>query len=91
MRRRVDPETLGDFRAMLARLEIVAAKQIRRVAEQPRTHRVALAGDRVGTGARPADVAGHQRQVDDRLRRADPFVALVDAHRPPERSRAGPS
>ncbi len=76
--------------------EVVAAEQVRRVAEQPRAHRVALAGDRVGPGARPADVAGHQGQVDDRLRRAHALVALVDAHRPPERDalalvdRAGP-
>ena len=48
--------------------EVVAAEQVGRVAEQPRAHRVALAGDRVRAGARPADVAGQQREVDDRLR-----------------------
>ena len=50
--------------------EIVAAEQVRGVAEQPRTHRVALAGDGVRAGAGPADVAGHQREIDDGLRRA---------------------
>ena len=65
--------------------EVVAAEQVGRVAEQPRAHRVALAGDRVGAGAGAADVAGHQREVDDRLRGAHALVALVDAHRPPER------
>ena len=85
MRDSVDAQDAGDLRAMLGVREVVAAEQVRRVAEQPRAHRVALAGDRVRAGARPADVAGHQRQVDDRLRGADALVALVDAHRPPER------
>ena len=65
--------------------EVVAAEQAGGVAEEPRAHGVALAGDRVGAGAGPPDVAGHQRQVDDRLRQAHRLVALVDAHGPPER------
>ena len=70
---------------MLGIGEIVSAQQVRGVAEQSRAHRVALAGDGVGAGARSTDVAGHQRQIDDRLGRAHPLVTLVDSHRPPER------
>ena len=82
----VDVEHVGHFAAIDRIREVVPAEQIRRVAEQPRAHRVALAGDRVGAGAGPADVAGHQRQVDDRLGGAHGLMALVDAHRPPERN-----
>ena len=31
----------------------------------------------------PADVAGHQRQVDGRLGGFHPLMALIDPHRPP--------
>ena len=57
------------------------------LAEQPRAHRVALSGDRVRARARPPHVAGDQGQVDQALGSPRPFVALVDAHRPPERYR----
>ena len=67
------PSMPATLLAMLGIGEVVPAEQVGRVAEQPRAHRVALAGDRVRAGAGPADVAGHQRQVDDRLRGADPL------------------
>ena len=87
--RRVDAQDAGHLGAVLRVGEIVAAEQVGGVAEQPRAHGVALAGDGVGAGARPADVARHQGQVDDRLRRAHALVPLVHAHRPPERHPPG--
>ena len=80
-----DAEDAGDLGAVVGVGEVVAAEQVGGVGEEPRPHRVALAGDRVRPGPGPADVAGQQREVDDRLRGADPLVALVHPHRPPER------
>ena len=80
----VEVENSRHLAAMLRVQEVMSAEQIRRVAEQPRAHRVALAGDGVRAGAGPPDVAGHQREIDDGLRGARSFVALVHAHRPPE-------
>ena len=70
--------------------EVAASEQVRRVREEPRAHRVALAGDRVGPGPRPADVAGHQGQVDRGLSSLDALMALVYPHRPPERDPLAP-
>ena len=83
-------EQRGDLGAVGGVGEVAPAQQVRRVREEPRAHRVALAGDRVGPGPRPADVAGHERQVDGGLRRLDPLVALVHPHRPPERDPLAP-
>ena len=58
---RVDAQDAGDLFAMPGIFKVVSAEQIRRVAEQPRAHRVALASDAVGSGAGATDVAGHQR------------------------------
>ena len=74
----------GDFVAVRRIAEVVPAEEIRRVREQARTHRVALAGDGVRTGAGSADVSGHQREIDDGLGGASGFVALIHAHGPPE-------
>ena len=70
---------------MLGVGKVATAQQVRGVAEQPRAHRIALAGDRVGAGSRPADIAGEQCEIDDALGDARAFVTLVDSHRPPER------
>ena len=83
--RRVDAENAGDFFAMLRVEKIVTAEQIRRVGKKPRAHRVALSGDRVRAGPGASDVPRHQREIDDRLRRARGLVALIHAHRPPKR------
>ena len=82
----INAEDACDFLSVLIVSEIVAAQQICRVAEKPRAHRVALPGDRVRTGPWPPNVAGHQREIDDRLSCPDSLVALVDSHRPPERN-----
>ncbi len=81
---RGDRSTIGGVR------EIATTQQVGRVREQSRAHRVALAGDRVGPGPRPADAAGQERQVDRRLGRLHPLMALVHPHRPPERDSLGP-
>src|SRR5690606_15354005 len=79
---------LGDLLAMLGILKIMPAEQTGRVAKEPRAHRVALAGDRVGSRPRPADVAGHQSEIDETLCGPHALITLVDAHRPPERNAA---
>ena len=79
-----NPENLRHFVAMLGVLEIAPAEQVRRVAEQPRAHRVALSRDRVRARARAADVSREQGEIDQRLSDANAFVALVDAHGPPD-------
>src|SRR5262245_97823 len=73
---------------MLRVLETPSAEQRSRIRKKTRTHRIALAGDRVRAGSGPADVAGEQREIDERLRDARGLVALVHAHRPPERNGA---
>ena len=90
MRLRIDAQQIGDLSAVRFVGEIVPAQEIGRVAEQPRSHRIALAGDAVGPGSGPADVSGHQGQIDNRLGRADALMRLVDAHRPPERHPLAP-
>ncbi len=79
-----DLEHAGDLGAMVGVGEVVSAEEVGGVREQPRAHRVALAGNRVGSGAGSAHIAGHQCQVDDCLGGFHPLMALVDAHRPPE-------
>jgi len=64
---------------MVCVCEIVSTQQVRGVAEQPRAHRVALAGDGVGSRAVLANVARHEGEIDDALGRPDPLMALVDA------------
>ena len=76
----------GNFLAMLGLGEIVAADQVGRVAEEARAHRIALAGDGIRSRAGPPNVPGHQRQIDDGLRRAGGLVPLIHPHRPPERN-----
>ena len=80
-----NPQNGSDLFPMLGVEKIVTAEKISRVGEQARAHRVALAGDGIRAGAGPADVAGHQREIDDCLGGAGGFMALVYAHRPPER------
>ncbi len=58
--------------------------EVGRVGEQTGPHRVALSRDRVGPGARTADVAGHERHIDDGLRCACGLMPLIDSHGPPE-------
>ena len=74
----------GDFVAVVGVGEIMAADEAGDVRKEARAHGVALAGDAVRAGAGAADVAGHEREVDDGLGGAGGFVALVDAHGPPE-------
>ena len=71
---------------MLGFHEIATTDQARDIRVEARPHRVALAGDAIRAGAGLADVARHQCEIDDGLRSADGFVALVHAHRPPERN-----
>jgi hypothetical protein len=82
-----DVQQPGNLRAMLGFHEIAAPDQTRHVRVEPRAHRVALAGDAVRARAGFADVAGHQGEIDDRLRGTRALVALIHAHRPPERNR----
>ncbi len=81
----VDGQDLGHRPAVFGVGEVAPPEQAGRVAEEARAHGVALPGDRVGAGARAADVAGHQGEVDDRLGGAGGLVALVHPHGPPER------
>ena len=81
----IDPERVGHFAAVHRVREVPASEQSRGVAEQAGAHGVALPGDRVGAGAGPTDVAGHEGQGDYGLGAADPFMTLVHAHGPPER------
>ena len=82
---RVDSQDVGDRVTMRGVLKVTSAEQIGRVAKQSRAHRVALAGDRIGTRAGPTDVARDQGQINDRLCGANSLVALIDSHRPPKR------
>ncbi len=81
------PRRLRHLGAIGGGFEISSAEEARGVAEEAGAHRIALAGDRVGAGAGPADVAGDQCDIDDGLGGAHRLVPLVDAHRPPETSR----
>src|SRR6266850_5549429 len=80
----VDSKHLGDLAAMVCVCEFVPAEEIGGVREQAGTHGIALAGNRVGASTRPADIAGHQSKINDRLRGAGCFVSLVYAHGPPK-------
>ena len=71
---------------MLRVSKTTPAEQGGGIAEQARAHCVALAGDAIRSGARSADVRGHQREIDHSLRGARGFVSLVHAHRPPKRN-----
>src|SRR6185369_4625490 len=62
-------EDLRNLRAVIDVEKISSAEQSCRIGKEPRAHRVALAGNAVGAGARPPDVAGHQGEVDDGLGR----------------------
>src|SRR5215467_6012021 len=66
--------------------ELMTTQQVGRIGKQAGTHRVALAGNRVCPGTRAPDISSHEREVDNRLRCAGSFVALIDAHGPPERN-----
>ena len=81
---RRDVEQARNVRAMSGVEKVASAEQARRVGEQPRAHRIALAGDAVRARAGAAEVSGHQGEIDDGLRGARGFVALIDAHGPPE-------
>ncbi len=81
----IDPQHTGNRVSVRGIAKVMPAQQVGRVAEQPRSHRVALAGDRVRSGTRTADAAGHQCEVDDCLSGPGALVTLVDSHRPPER------
>ena len=80
----VDVENIGNLFSMFGIGEVMSAQQIARVAEEPRTHRVALTGYGIRTGTGSANIASHQGEVDNRLRRANALIALIDSHRPPE-------
>src|ERR1043165_5109352 len=71
-------------RAVLGLQEITSANRARDVGVEARAHRIALAGDAICAGSGPPDVTGHQCEVDDGLRSARGFVALIHAHRPPK-------
>ncbi len=79
-----DVEDVGDFGAVGGIGEVVAADEAGDVGVEAGAHGVALAGDAVRAGAGSADVARHDGEVDDGLGGAGGFVALVDAHGPPE-------
>ena len=64
--------------------KVPAAVKYRGVAERAGAHGVTLSCDGVGSGTRFTDVAGHQRQIDDRLGGPHRLIALIDAHGPPE-------
>jgi hypothetical protein len=64
----------------------MAGEHVGRIRVKPGAHRVTLAGNRVGARPDPPDIAGHQREIDDRLSRARRLVALIHTHRPPERN-----
>ena len=64
--------------------KIMAAQQVCRIRKEAGTHRVALAGDRICSGTRSANVTRHQGKIDNRLRRASGFVPLIYSHGPPE-------
>src|SRR5713226_3650686 len=74
----------ADFCSVSGVCEIMSANKAGDVGIKPRAHRIALTRDRICASARAADIAGHQREVDDGLRRARGLMALVDAHGPPE-------
>ena len=82
--RLLDSQCASDFSAMISILEIVLPQQIGRVTEQPRAHRIALAGNRIGSRSGATDLACDQGQIDDGLRCADSLVTLIDTHGPPE-------
>src|SRR5215207_6186828 len=69
---------------MLGIYEFTPAEQEAGVAVKARSHGIALPGDGIGSCSGPANVPGHQREVDNCLRCASAFVALIDAHCPPE-------
>lgn len=74
----------GYLGSMVRVRKVAAAEQTGSVAEQPRPHGVALAGDGVGARADLADVAGQKGQIDYCLGGAYGLMALVHAHGPPE-------
>src|SRR4029077_10628552 len=86
----VDAENPRDLCPIFCIQKIMAAKHICRIRKKPGAHRVTLAGDRVGSRPGPPDIAGHQREIDDRLRRARGLVALIHTHCPPERDTPPP-
>jgi hypothetical protein len=86
----VDAENPRDLCPIFCIQKIMAAKHICRIRKKPGAHRVTLAGDRVGARPGPPDIAGHQREIDDRLRRARGLVALIHTHCPPERDTPPP-
>ena len=73
-----------DLASMIFVGEVPSAKKVCRVAEESRSHGIALAGDGICAGPWPPHISRHQSNVDDRLCGANAFVALVDAHGPPE-------
>ena len=81
-----DAKDAADFLAVLGFGKVMPAEQVGGVGEKSAAHGVALPGDGIGPGARFADVASHQAEVDDRLGGADALVRLVDAHGPPKRN-----
>ena len=80
----VDPGQFRDPCSLILITELAAAEQACGVAEETGAHGVALSGYGVAARTGFADIAGHKSQVDDGLRRADRFIALVDTHGPPE-------
>src|SRR5690349_19417425 len=66
--------------------EFMATNQVGRVAEQPRTHGIALPCNAIGTGAGTSDIPSHEGEIDDSLGGARGFMALVYSHGPPERN-----
>src|SRR5438309_664913 len=60
--RGIDLENSRDLRAVRGVREIIAAEQRGRVAKKTRSHRIALAGDRVRSGAGTTNISGHQRK-----------------------------
>ena len=84
--RKIDSQNTRHFLSVFFVREFVSAHQAGCVAEQPRTHCIALPRNRVRAGSGAADVSRHQSQIDHRLCGANTLMALIDAHCPPERS-----
>ena len=83
---RIDAYDIRKALSLIFIREVTAAEQAGRVGEETGAHGVALAGDGVAAGAGLSDIACHESEVHDAVRGPYSFVALVDAHGPPERN-----
>ena len=88
--RRAVPSAASTSRAMVLADDLaVAGQQVREAAGLAAAHRVRLAGQRQRAGARAADLAGDDAQVQQRAVDRDALDGLVGAHRPQRHRVAG--